>query len=345
MLIMNYHTFELSYTLTASEKDYYTDILFQTNGKTYYDRNSSMPTLVCNTVTSRGITIKLIKFEKNDFPYYALCYRINPRRIIESYDYIGLFNAKDTDMMLKKADEYLLPLKLPSVHDCRLSRIDFCANIEMSGQHEIFEYIKLLQRGRYPSNYTPSLYYDLTSKRSKHHKNSVKISHKKLLDVVYYNKYDQLKENPLCQNIDEAENILRAEIQCKKRKVKHLMDKFGCTSVRSFLKHSDKIGTYVFKQYANKFYGGGDFYKLDEIYRRIDDSKFKDKSKKKMTELAQLSAKHKSLDAALHKLDWDKATKEKILKKFDKIGVSPVVIPLRSEYDFFKNPLTLALEA
>ena len=33
------------------------------------------------------------------------------------------------------------------------------------------------------------------------------------------------------------------------------------------------------------------------------------------------------------------------LKKFDKIDVSPVVIPLRSEYDVFKNPLTLALEA
>ena len=48
---------------------------------------------------------------------------------------------------------------------------------------------------------------------------------------------------------------------------------------------------------------------------------------------------------ALHKLDWDKATKNKILKKFDKIGVIPVVIPLRSEYDFFKNPLTLALNA
>ena len=42
MLIMNYHTFELSYTLTASEKDYYTDILFQSNGKTYYDKNSSI---------------------------------------------------------------------------------------------------------------------------------------------------------------------------------------------------------------------------------------------------------------------------------------------------------------
>ena len=64
-----------------------------------------------------------------------------------------------------------------------------------------------------------------------------------------------------------------------------------------------------------------------------------------MTELVQCSAKQKSLDTALHKLSWDKATKDKILKKFDKIGVSPVVIPLRSEYEFFKNPLTLALEA
>ena len=73
MLIMNYHTFELSYTLTASEKDYYTDILFRSNGKSYYDKNSSIPTFVFNTLTPYVVTIKLIKFEKNTFPYYALC--------------------------------------------------------------------------------------------------------------------------------------------------------------------------------------------------------------------------------------------------------------------------------
>lgn len=73
---------------------------------------------------------------------------------MEEYNYIGIFDPDDTEIMVNKVNEYLISIDefMPLVEQCKLSRIDFCANIEMSGQHEIFEYIKILQKGYCPKN-------------------------------------------------------------------------------------------------------------------------------------------------------------------------------------------------
>ena len=83
-----------------------------------------------------------------------------------------------------------------------------------------------------------------------------------------------------------------------KRKSDILQRNSKCTSASSFLKESDIIGKYIFKHYANIFYGTGDFYKLTDIYSMIDKSSCKKKSKKLMKELVKSSATHSSLDRA-----------------------------------------------
>ena len=50
------------------------------------------------------------------------------------------------------------------------------------------------------------------------------------------------------------------------------------------------------------------------------------------------------LDRAFDILNFNKSQIKAILKKFNKIGVSPVVIPRRYEFDTIRNPLDLALE-
>lgn len=345
--LMKFHTFELSLLLTLFEKKHITDILYKSKGKTYIDNNEYIPTLVCNTLTKHGITIKIKSFIKNEYKYHILNYRINPRCVMEEYNYIGIFDPDDTEIMVNKVNNYLISIDefMPLVEQCKLSRIDFCANIEMSGQHEIFEYIKILQKGYCPKKFIPELFYDYTAKRSKFFKNSCSFIRKNTVKVTYYNKYSQLQQNDRCKNIDDAVNILRAEIQCDKNKVKHLSDKFGCTSVVSFLRNADMIGTYVFKKYSNIFFGEGDFYKTDEIYELIEKSRYKEKTKKMMKMLVQLSSKHGSLQKAFNKLEWDRVTRNNVIKKFNKLGVSPIAIPLRCKYDCFKNPLTLALNS
>ena len=76
----------------------------------------------------------------------------------------------------------------------------------------------------------------------------------------------------------------------------------------------------------------------------IDKSSCKKKSKKLMKELVKSSATHSSLDRAFDILNFNKSQIKAILKKFNKIGVSPVVIPRRYEFDTIRNPLDLAFE-
>lgn len=341
---MSYHTFELRYQLTYQEKETLINI-FRKMGKVYVDKEDFTRPTICEALSDKGINIKFNQYTKNDFTFNMMYIKINPRRVMEHNNYIGIFDSHHTAKMLQKVDKHLQSVTslIPSVHMCKLNRIDFCSNIEMESQDAVMNYLKLLHRGYYPKNHFPTTYYDLKSKRTKLYDNSITMSNKHIA-VTYYNKYSQLNENPHCQNIDDAKNILRAEIQCKKSKIKHLEKKFNCCGVQKFLEHSDEIGAYVFKHYANIFYGSGDFYKLDEIYEKIDNSNLKKKSKTTMKELISMSAKHSSLNQALHKLRLNMDETKSIMKKFDKIGICPIAIPRRSDYDTFKNPLTLSLD-
>lgn len=342
--IMSYHTFELKYQLTYQEKETLINAL-KRKGSVYHDDTDYTEPTVCDALSDWGIIIKFNTYTVQDFTFNIMYIKINPRRVMEQNNYIGIFDSRHTKKMLRRVDKHLqsvTPL-MPSVHSCIINRIDFCSNIEMSSPEEVMNYLNLLKRGYCPQKYSLSTYYDQKSKRVKPYNNSITISNKHIA-ITYYNKYSQLNENPHCQNIDDAKNILRAEIQCKKNKVKHLAKKFNCKDVQRFLEYSDEIGKYVFKHYANLFYGTGDFYKLDEIFKKIDDSNFKKKSKTVMKELAAMSAKHSSLNKALKELRLYHDEVNSIMKKFNKIGISPVVIPRRSDYDTFKNPLTLLMD-
>lgn len=339
---MSYHTFELSSKLTNYEMFSIKDSLYK-SGKTYMD---SPGIIVCETLRKHGIVIKLNSFEKDDYTYNMLYYRINPRRVMEQDNYIGIFNSSDTDVMLNAVDEYLRSIScvMPTVDMMKLSRIDFCSNIRLSSGSEVKEYMKILHRGMTPHKYTLNVYYSKSMKKYVIPKNSIVFSYRNRMMITYYNKYQQIKSVSYIKNPEEARDIVRAEIQCGKHKVRHLADKFGCTSVRNFLRHSDEISEYIFKKYANLSYGNGCFYKIDEIQRRIENSRFHKKSKKMMYKLVSLSAKHSSLEKAMNELDLTGKKRKEIMKRFDKIGASPVVIPRRCEYDSFENPLTLALK-
>ena len=344
---MNFHTIELYYKLSLTELSYIKDILWKSGKKTYPEKINGIPILVSESLAEYGIVIRIHEYITDNYKYAGLYYRINPRRMFETGNYVGIFNSKNTDRLVEKFNSLVQSVSymLPEFDSCILHRIDYCSNVELSGQDEVCEYVKLLKRGYIPPKYGVQLYDDKKAKRRKMSKNGITIRGSNGVEITYYNKFRQLKdEDKWLPDIDRANDIIRIEIRCNRKKIKHLSDKYGCTKVSTFLKHSDIIGNYVFKHYANIFYGTGDFYKLDTIINKINNASVKEKSKKVMKEVVTLSAKHSSLQKSFRVLGLTDKERKAIIKKFNKIGVSPVVIPRRSEFDTFSNPLTLALE-
>ena len=154
------------------------------------------------------------------------------------------------------------------------------------------------------------------------------------------------EQNLPMQDIAELNRILRIEIRCGRRKIKALQKRYKVKSVRKFLRESDKIGKYIFKKYGSKFCGCGDFYPLSEINQHIDHANFKKKSKSLMKELVKSSAVHSSLETAIRdfKAKHGNDQLKRTLERFDKLNVSPVVIPKRAKVVFFPNPIRLAKE-
>lgn len=341
---MSYHTFELKYQLSYQEREHLIEAL-RHKGKVYVDDYDYRHPTVCEALRKYGITIEFTQFIKNDFIFHMMYLIINPRRVMDENNYIGIFDADDTDKMLDRLDNHLQKLTplMPYVDSFKLNRIDFCTNIRMRSQDEVMSYIRILQKGRIPKKFSIDTYYDLTSKREKLYTNSITFS-RNSMSVTFYNKYSQLQENKHCKNIEDAKNILRAEIQCKKNMVDYLSKKFHHRTVRDFLRNSYEIGEYVFKFHIPKFFGGGDFYKLDTVINKIRNSNLKQASKEKMIAFAEQSANHKGLQNAIISNSLKPDKYKSLMKKFNKIGISPIIIPRRYKYDSFENPLSLVLE-
>ena len=361
---MTIHTFEASSPL--SNKDYY-DIQNimenHSNNWTFEDNNFSFWGL-CDS----GINIKLNKINKKNYNGYAINYIISARRVIENNNYVGLFNCKDYDKLIKRINKILSNLSelLPKIDKCTVSRYDFCVNIEMENQEQVKTYLKILKRGNIPNGYKLHTYYDMKSKRTKPSKDDFTITSRDNVEISIYNKYKQMKkEKKEYPDIMDAKNILRIEIRCFNDKLKYYKKKYDIKNISELMKYSDKIGRYLYKYYLGKMFGTGDFYTLDEASKRIEANEFKSDNKEIMTELVKDVSELRSLEKALHSIhiphskrnseDLPKINKKyirdtykKILYMFDLIDTSPITFPREDKKIFggkkVLNPLNLFYE-
>ena len=59
-----------------------------------------------------------------------------------------------------------------------------------------------------------------------------------------------------------AENNVRIEIRCMKKKLKELKKKFNVQTIDNFMKKADKIGRYLYKHYLSEMFGTGEIFTL-----------------------------------------------------------------------------------
>lgn len=349
---MSFHTFELKYKIrdvTRSMEIF--ESLSKPGGKFYKDKKEYADTWVCEKLRDNGIIIKIRNIKKNGYMHEMLYYKINPRRVMNDNDYIGLFESSEAKDMLNRIDELIeskFNMALPSVESMKLNRIDFCTNVLLNGQEEVKAYIEILKRGLTLKKYSLQKYDNPIAKRKTLSKNGLTYIGENGVNITYYNKFREMSEQNLpMRDVEQLNKILRIEIQCKNKKVKRLYKKYMIKDVNGFLYLSNKIGREIFEKYSNLFCGAGDFYRLDAVKRSIEKSSFKTNTKKLMTELAEYSAKHSSLDKAVSEMSerYGDDKTQKVLKKFDELGISPVIIPRRSVIKYAGNPLKLALKA
>lgn len=218
---------------------------------------------------------------------------------------------------------------LPRLEHWILNRIDYAVNINTP---YVEEYIKLFQRAD-----KPRLFKELYCSKSKTRK-QLDGSFYLFNDSVAINFYNKENER-LSQNFnkDGAKDLLRLEIQCKKPKTNTIKakNKFDSRHLEHYL--SEQISHQQLEYYYNKTIGTGDYYKLSEAIRIVQDSNSTIKTKEKLINVLRLINKHRSIWRAREESQYNSSCFNRYLKKIRVLGVNPVTIPSRWGVNILKN--------
>lgn len=342
---MGFHTFECYHIITCNEYKKLKNTL-SNKGKFYRDPKCiNHFSYISECLDNHGIKIRLNQFNENGYSFYYASYIINPRRVIEENNYVGIFISTNVDDMLFACNKYIKSKsnKLPEIYDCKLSRIDYCYNIQLDNMDTVSRYIKLSKRCNVPYGFNMEKYFDKKAKKKVISQDGINLKRSNLVEISFYNKQRQMDKNKFkYPDGNNANGIVRFEIQCFKTKVKNLHKKYDIEDIAEFLNKSDKISYDIFNYYIPQMFGTGDFYTTEKAYEFINGSKYATKTKEEMISLVKNTAEYSNLNKAEDEFK-EKHGKTKlnvIIKKFNKLDLSPLTIPRRWDIDYIPNPLS-----
>ena len=218
---------------------------------------------------------------------------------------------------------------LPRLEYWTIKRIDYAININTQ---YVEEYIKLFQRGDKPRNFK-ELYCSKSKVRKQRDGSFYLISQS--VNINFYNKeHERLSQN---FNKDEAKDLLRLEVQCKKPKTNTLKAKYEFDSRHLEYYLNQEISYQQLKYYYTKTIGVGDYYKLSEAIERVQDSNYTSKTKEKLINVLKAINRYKSVWKAREKSQYNSSCFNRYLNKIRVLGVNPVTIPSRWGVNMLKN--------
>lgn len=343
MINVTFHTFELSTTLSGRQfqqinKD------FKAYKSKYFSDNAVSNRKIFITLKDNGILIYLHRRLIDDMSFiYTIVYKLNPLRMFDSDNYVGLFHSNDTYKIPERMNELLRSISqhLPLFHECCLTRFDFCANIILENRNQVTEYIRLLNQSFVPcEKYKQKMIYDSRSGRYNYPIEEATFTHANYVEVSIYNKNQQLTSEKLKHNLHSE--ILRCEIRCQKQYINMLKRKFMVNSTEEFLYSLPEIGSYVFNRQLKSLQLANSYFEHKNISDYIEHSSLKNKTKQKLINFSRHAAIHRGIQNAVER---EIVTNVKsILKKFSDLGICAMPLPYRSDIKSGTNLLDLCLQ-
>lgn len=281
--------------------------------------------------------IKLINKRINKrykYNFMQITIIMNPVKLIKR-NKLEVLKADQVEELKKLFNEKVkrIHTSLPMLDYWVTSRIDYTININTP---YVEEYIKLFQRGDKPRHFK-ELYCHKAKTRKQLDGSFYLLSNS--VNINFYNKEsERLSQN---FNKDGAKDLLRLEIQCKKPKTNTLKGKYEFDS--RHLEHylSQEISHQQLKYYYDKTIGSGDYYKLSEAIRIVQESNYTSKTKKKLIEVLRAVSKHRSIWRAREESKYNTSCFNRYLKQIRVLGVNPVTIPARWNVEGLINVLDI----
>lgn len=286
-----------------------------------------------------------LKLDNKCFVYKVVEIRLNPKRLSEKKLYVEVSQYKDYDAIATAFRKLLKPVRRAYKQFClkeynpliikfifddislyKVDRIDYCINVRTPHMERIME---LIRRADIPKTLELSLQDNPSTKRKEPYKNAFRIENQSVV-VHFYNKRYQMVQvfGDDFPEGQEAEEIIRLEVQCKKRKVNNLKQYYQVDS-KSLLEFSRKeLSEKVLLSYYKKTVGYEDYYTLQEARRLIRGADYKRKDQERMVEVLELINLKRSIWKAREEYDDGKKRFNEAIKRIKNMGINPVTIPV-----------------
>ena len=294
--------------------------------------------------------------------YYCLM-RVEPQMVLQRERTVDLFMATEenvqalsdnfhTIMNMFIDDDGFPNIVDLAAWDCR--RIDYTVNLKFSDDAKARLFLELTKKTSRYSRTTKKVQPGIASKEQSTAEGNGSIKN------LLYDKKKQIQEtyggvpdDELQQLIDNADGTIRFELQCKKRKIIGLKNRYGFASrsIINFL-NEDIANDLLQKQYRQTV-GSGDFYSFYHAQKRINEAPFGQKKKDNLVNFLRLVAQARHVDAALEQfvaggtkikrmdivVEGSRNTFCNRLLDIAFVNINPVLIPKERKVTFLQNPI------
>lgn len=272
---------------------------------------------------------------------YWLDIKINPRRMFHKNDYPFIYIASERDIKLicEKIQAFLDEVGITEIgkEAFYIHRIDYCVNIDLKTRYAVDEYMRLMQKGRYPYGTRRMLEYSKSGKRMIPTRNSFTVF-SDTCEFAVYDKSSQLQEDTgkyAESEIQKAEGMIRIEYRAKRAKIRVEERKHDCNEALELLSCTSEIAGENISRYIKQAYGSGRFLKYRAAKTVVEESGLHDKTQKEMINILQIVSR---FDLQVAQLYYE-GDFGKYMRQFNKLGISPITIERNSRVEEFPNPL------
>ena len=318
----------------------------------------SISSSVCNGIP----TVTVCKWNFND---YRLVFRMNPQTLLTGQSSVDLFIASTNNVCLlqQRFQEvigvHLHNLDIPNVlelsqlshYKCR--RIDYTFDFHFDDQRDVDTFCNLTKK--------TSKFIRTTLRRCntlrKMDQSTAEAN--KSVKVMFYDKRKQIAQTNRYYSrhvddlLNQANGILRMEVQCHKSKIESLRKNYGFSSkcIMNYL--SENIAADVLLKYYDNSVGCGDFYSLYHAKRIIQQSDLTNLMKDKLGRFLQLIAQARHVSDGKEQFKRGTPIKgnnentvlgsintfRSRLKLLQQLNINPVSIPKDWRIQYFRNPI------
>ena len=343
------HTLELSQQVSKQKRNWMKEKLYkkqQKEGAVYiYQNRERAGQYICIQYAYAGIRALLEKFSVGEGAerFFARMV-INPRKLIYPQSgYLGILpNEEESVELLGKAFHEVMknsPFDSKISH-YYLSRVDLCTNVRCDNKKVFRELVRLLRKTATSKKYRRVLYEDKdTKKANQYNKHFVRLACRQQ-ELVLYDKTYQMTANGL--ELDYAklpDGVLRVEVHYGREKLRSIEKQEKMDDPLELLwllmqESKERILGLVGKCYPELPY-----LSFEKGKTAVQESHYKDDTKKRMMLLLEEMRRKQTLDKAFETMEKQGVKKDDLLRKFKKLGFNP--IPLRVGYAAKKMPSLL----